>query len=334
MAGADRELAEAVAALSASAMRRHGRTFFLASLLLGPRRQGVEALYRVCRHIDDIADEPCADGGGGDPASRRAALDALDAALGEGRGEAPCARVVLRLRDRCGLPVAAVRRLIAAAREDLQPQRPRDFDDLLRYAFGVAGVVGLALCPLLGTRDPHAQAPAVALGVGMQLTNIARDVVADARIDRIYLPEAWAPSLCVSRLAAADPVALAQAHAAACRLLDEADAFYALAEAGMGFLPLRSRGAVRAAARMYRGIGAEVRALGADGAVRRAVVGRGRKTVLLLGLVFSRRPRFARPAPASLPAVLRAEIVQLGAVQSEVAQSEPAQSGAAKPEAA
>jgi phytoene synthase len=207
-----------------------------------------------------------------------------------------------------------VRRLIAAAREDLQPQRPRDFDDLLRYAFGVAGVVGLALCPVLGTRDPRAQAPAVALGVGMQLTNIARDVVADARIGRVYLPEAWAPALSASRLAAADPVALAQAHTAVCRLLDEAESFYALAEAGMRFLPVRSRLAVRAAARMYRAIGAEVRALGADGAVRRAVVGRGRKAALLLGMALSRRPRFARPTPASLPTVLREEIARLEAM--------------------
>lgn len=319
MGGADPVLAEAVATLSASAMRRHGRTFFLASLLLGPRRQPVEALYRVCRHIDDIADE-AAD----DPQVRDAALAALDAALAEGCADAPCARVLLRLRDRCGLPVATVRRLIAAAREDLQPQRPQDFDALLRYAFGVAGVVGLALCPLLGTRDPRAQAPAVALGVGMQLTNIARDVVADARIGRIYLPEAWAPSLSAARLAAAEPAALAQAHAAACRLLDEAEAFYALAEAGMTFLPARSRGAVRAAARLYREIGAEVRARGANGAVRRAVVGRGRKAALLLGLAFARRPRFARPAPASLPAVLRAEIAGLEAAQAELAQSEAA----------
>lgn len=314
MAGADRELGDAVAALSASAMRRHGRTFFLASLLLGPRRQAVEALYRVCRHIDDIADE-AAD----DPRIRDATLAALDAALGEARDDLPCARVVLRLRDRCGLPVAAVRRLIAAAREDLQPQRPRDFDALLRYAFGVAGVVGLALCPLLGARDPRAHAPAVALGVGMQLTNIARDVVADARIGRLYLPEAWAPSLGAARLAAADPAALAEAHAAVCRLLDEAEAFYALAEAGMRYLPTRSRWAVRAAARMYRAIGAEVRALGAQGAVRRAVVGRGRKTALLLGVAVSRRPPFARQPPASLPAVLRAEIAGLQAAQSEAA---------------
>jgi 15-cis-phytoene synthase len=308
MARADPALTDALASLSASAMRRHGRTFFLASLLLGSRRRGIEALYRLCRHIDDIADDDHKP-----VEARRCALRDLDDALRREDRAVPWVRVALRLRDAHGLRIAGLHRLIEEAARDLEFRRPQSFDDLLRYAFGVAGVVGWMLCPMLGARDPEAVAPAVALGIGMQLTNIARDVVVDARIGRIYLPQDWAPRLSLSAVSVAEPETLYEAHAAALRLLDEAETFYALAERGMPLLPAPPRWSIRAAARMYREIGARVRELGAAGATRRAIVDPWRKSALLIATASGRAPRFARPALPGLPAVLRDELERLGA---------------------
>ncbi len=306
MARADPILADALQSLSSSAMRRHGRTFFLASLMLGSRRRGVEALYRLCRHIDDIADDDR------EPADvRRQALRDLDHALRHEDQGVPCVRIAVRLRDAHGLRLAGLHRLIDEAGRDLEFRRPQDFDALLRYAFGVAGVVGWMLCPMLGARDPRAIAPAVALGVGMQLTNIARDTVADARIGRIYLPQEWVPGLTLSALSAVDPDSLREAHAARVRLLDEAERFYALAERGMSLLPAPPRWSIRAAARMYRDIGRRVRALGAGRAAERAVVGRWRKSALLIASAGGRAPQFACPAPPLLPAALIEELERL-----------------------
>jgi 15-cis-phytoene synthase len=308
MARADPVLTHALESLSASAMRQHGRTFFLASLLLGSRRRGIEALYRLCRRIDDIADD---DREGVE--ARRFALRELDDALRREDVSVPCVRVAVRLRDAHGLRIAGLHRLIEEAAQDLDFQRPQTFDDLLRYAFGVAGVVGWMLCPMLGAGDSRAIAPAVSLGIGMQLTNIARDVVADARIGRIYLPQDWAPTLSLPALSAAEPETLREAHAVALHLLGEAEIFYALAERGMPLLPAPPRWSIRAAARMYREIGAQVRELGAAGATQRAVVDPWRKSTLLIATASGCRPRFARPAPSNLPAVLRDELERLDA---------------------
>lgn len=309
MAHADLPLTQALESLSASAMRRHGRTFFLASLLLGSRRRGIEALYRLCRYVDDIADDDRES-----TEMRRRMLRHLDDALRNENAAVPFARVALRLRDAHGLRLAGLHRLIDEAERDLDFQRPQTFDDLLRYAFGVAGVVGWMLCPMLGTRDPRAMSPAVALGIGMQLTNIARDVFEDARIGRMYLPQDGSPSLSLSALCAAQPDALRDAHVATLCLLDEAEAFYALAERGMSLLPTPPRWSIHAAARMYRDIGSRVRELGATGVTQRAVVGPWRKSTLLIAAASGRTPYFARPAPADLPAVLRDEIERLGAM--------------------
>jgi 15-cis-phytoene synthase len=317
-------------ALAGSAMRKHGRTFFLASLLLGERRGPIEALYRLCRHIDDIADGDAVDEetygrdfgnavrekatladdalGSDEPAMR---LSALDRALREEDMRVAFVRIALRLRDAHGLPLAGLHRLIDEARGESDFQRPQDADALWRYAFGVAGVVGWMLRPLLGVRDPAATSAAVALGIAMQATNIARDVVEDAAIGRVYLPHAWAPSVDPAGLLRRNAAAWAEAHAATCRLLAAADGFYALAERGMPAIPSRPRFAIRAAARMYRDIGRLTLQRSVAGMGTRAVVSGVRKTALLAAVALGRPPRFGAPALDELPQVLRDEISAL-----------------------
>ena len=65
----------------------------------------------------------------------------------------------------------------------------RNFDDLYRYCYLVASVVGLTTIHVFGFRDPRAVALAEKCGIAFQLTNIIRDVREDALDGRIYLPE-------------------------------------------------------------------------------------------------------------------------------------------------
>jgi 15-cis-phytoene synthase len=303
--------------LAASAMRKHGRTFFLASTMLGEPRRPIEALYRLCRYVDDIADgdttradAPTKQAGGVRAADR---LQALNRALSVGDERSPFVRSALLLHTVHGLPLAGLHRLIDEALREQDFHRPQDADALWRYAFGVAGVVGWMLCPLLGVRDPKATPAAVALGIAMQLTNIARDVCEDAALGRVYLPHDLAPSLDAASIVRGDPMTLAQAHAARLRLLDTAEAFYALAETGMSAIPPRPRVAIRAAARMYRDIGAKVRVLGVAKIHTRAVVSGRRKAVLLAAI--GRQPKFGAPAFQELPLVLREELAILDSLR-------------------
>ena len=72
---------------------------------------------------------------------------------------------------------------------DVADTRYRTFDDLFAYCYRVAGVVGLIMCHVMGVRDDRALVPAVHLGIGMQLTNVCRDVAEDWDRGRLYLPE-------------------------------------------------------------------------------------------------------------------------------------------------
>ena len=70
---------------------------------------------------------------------------------------------------------------------DLTTSRYPTFDDLSRYCYRVAGVVGLICLHIFGTNDPRAKDYAVNLGTAFQLTNILRDLGSDADRGRIYL---------------------------------------------------------------------------------------------------------------------------------------------------
>ena len=62
-------------------------------------------------------------------------------------------------------------------------------DDLYPYCYRVASAVGLCCIEVFGYTDPRARDYAVNLGMALQLTNIVRDVGADARAGRVYLPQ-------------------------------------------------------------------------------------------------------------------------------------------------
>jgi phytoene synthase len=101
---------------------------------------------------------------------------------------------------------------------------------------------------LMGVKDRAAGRHAVALGVAMQLTNIARDVREDAERGRSYLPG-------ITSVFDADPEAV---RASVRQILDLAESQYDVALEGLRYLPWRCRTAIRVALEAYREIGREI----------------------------------------------------------------------------
>ena len=163
------------------------RSFRWASAFLSPmQRQRVAALYAFCRAVDDLADADWAT-----PEAQRD-LDRLQAALeAEPEGSSLWPAEYLWFRElclECGISFSIVRELLVGMRSDLDVVRVRSDRELVRYCYRAAGTVGLMMCAVLDVRDQRALRHAIDLGIGMQLTNIARDVLEDAETCRVYLP--------------------------------------------------------------------------------------------------------------------------------------------------
>jgi len=116
---------------------------------------------------------------------------------------------------------------------------------------------------VMGAERPGTLDRACDLGLAFQLTNIARDVVEDAAIGRVYLPADWlAEEGIVGIQGVLDPQQRDALARVAARLVAAAEPYYTSALGGIGELPLRCAWSIATARGIYRQIGRKVRMQG------------------------------------------------------------------------
>jgi len=250
---------------SRAAIQKGSKSFAAAAALFDAQtRADAEMLYAWCRHCDDVIDgqvlghgmSPVTDG----PARLEALYAQTRAAMA---GETPTDPVFAAFRTvalRRGIPERYALDMIDGFAMDVNGRRYATLDELLEYCWGVAGVVGTMMALVMGVRpdDLPTLRRAQDLGLGFQLTNIARDIVEDARNDRVYVPGDWLEALDVPVGAVADPAHRGAVAVLARRLVEAAEPYYASARWGLRDLPVRSAWAIAAARGVYRQIGLDV----------------------------------------------------------------------------
>ena len=309
---------EAIVATAKESIGRGSKSFAAASRLFAPAtRQRAWLLYAWCRACDDLADGQ--DHGHGmavvsDPQARLALLTArTDAALaGQWVGD-PAFDALRIVAAETALPPAFTRDHIAGFALDAADWRPQTHDDLMRYCYHVAGVVGCMMAVVMGVSpdDDATLDRACDLGLAFQLANIARDVGEDASVGRCYLPVAWLDEMGIPVAQLMAPEHRPKLARLGQRLGDLAAAYEQSARYGTPALGFRSAWAVLAAAGIYGGIGREVARRGGAAWDRRVTTSGWQK----LGWIIRARAESARrrtlyPATPRDPALWRRPIAQ------------------------
>lgn len=260
-------------------MARHARTFYWASRLMpAAQRRDIESLYAFCRYIDDTADESDS------PDATSAALTKIEEDLMHGASDLPPVREFLAVARRRRIDVDCGILLVRGAASDRGAVRIADEGELLRYSYRVASTVGLMFSAIVDVHGRNALAHAIDLGLAMQLTNIARDVVEDFHRDRIYLPRTWIdPERVAVAITTRDAAARRETRAAIVRLVRLAGTYYRSADAGMRYLPGWSRWAALTASRAYEAIGERVLRRGEEFWDSRTSIGAAAKLLHTLG---------------------------------------------------
>ena len=259
-------------------MQGGSKTFFAASRLLPMRvRAAAIALYAFCRVADDLVDQ------GGDAQANlsilKQRLDLIYAGTPTDAVEDHALALVVQHHQ---LPRLFLDALLEGFAWDAQGRRYQTMEDLQAYAARVAATVGGMMCWIMGRQSSTTLARACELGVAMQLTNIARDVGADAALGRSYLPRRWLIEAGVQPEEwLANPESSAGIQIVVARLLTEADRLYKQSQHGIAALPPDCRAAILAASMIYREIGVQLRREGLDSVHHRTVVSTTRKLVLL-----------------------------------------------------
>ena len=264
-------------------IREGSKSFrFSSNLFDQTTRERAWLLYSWCRACDDLADGQTLGHDAAAPSDpeRRIAFirETTDRALaGEQVGMAPfdALRVV---SAECGIPRRFIRDHLDGFALDADGWRPQSEDDLLRYCYHVAGAVGCMMAIVMGVSPDEEETldRAADLGIAFQLANIARDIVEDHGVGRLYLPADW---LGDGGMEPGDRAALA---AIARRLAALVADYEASARVGAARLPFRSRWAVLAAANIYGDIARKVVARGERAWDSRTVVHKPAKLVFLV----------------------------------------------------
>jgi phytoene synthase len=165
-----------------------GSSFYYAFLFLPPpKRAAITAFYAFCREVDDVVDEMRDPG----VAATKLAWWRQEVAQSfAGTPSHPVMQALLPYTSVHGITADHLQAVITGCQMDLDQTRHLDFIGLQRYCDLVAGVVGEVAARIFGHTQPATLDYAHRLGLALQLTNIIRDVGEDARMGRIYLPQA------------------------------------------------------------------------------------------------------------------------------------------------
>ena len=164
--------------------RSRAKNFYYSFVLLPhEQRDAMCAIYAFMRYCDDLSDEPGAS---------RERLEQWRCALVDalaGKFDAyPAWPAFHDTVQRYRIPHEYFFQMIEGVMSDLEPRDFRSFEDLYRYCYQVASVVGMTIIHIFGFDSPDALPLAEKCGVAFQLTNILRDIGEDAGRGRVYLP--------------------------------------------------------------------------------------------------------------------------------------------------
>ena len=200
-------------------------------------------LYAFCRILDDIADEKT------DLDSKIKRFDKMRNFL-EKNYDADNKEIyssddnekiihdIITLAKNNNIKKIILEDLVDGIETDLKKRiHIRSVKDLLIYSYRVAGTVGLMMSKILMVNDRRALKGAIDLGVAMQLTNIARDVIEDQKMNREYIKPDFENIQATLKLA---------------------DMFYESSFSSIQKIPFRYKFSIIVARRIYRQIGRKI----------------------------------------------------------------------------
>ena len=275
-------------------LKKYGSSFFWASQFLGKDLSNqIARLYKFCRYVDNIADS--------DAPNRESILKNIKYHLtNDGKENQPIVvKEFKELVDESSISIDAADDLMNGMLGDQNFTEVKDETELLKYCHAVAGTVGVMVQKILNCKDDESAYFAIDLGVAMQLTNIARDVLEDAVTGRKYIPRTWL-DVRPERIAMKDVEDFEIVSRAIERIVSLADQYYHSALIGIHYIPIKSRIAIAIALRLYREIGIKLVQGGSKWWKGRTIVNNTTKVKLSLYSLFDLFPLEIKPHDKNL----------------------------------
>jgi phytoene synthase len=239
---------------------QHGKTYYLATLLLPPaKRPFVHALYGFARYADEIVDDLASTLS---DAQKAEALEKWGASviadIKSGKSHDHIGAALVDTVKRFDIPISYFEAFLKSMQMDLTITQYQSYEDLMEYVYGSAAVIGLQMLPILGTLSDEAYVAAEKLGVAFQLANFIRDVGEDLDRGRVYLPLQELARHGVTRQMLEERSLTPEIKSALKEQIARVRQLQAEASSGIKLLSPESRACIEAASELYCGIVDEV----------------------------------------------------------------------------
>ena len=211
-------------------LSKHAKSFNWAGFFLSKETyKKCSFLYDFCRTLDDIADEEI-----NLEAKRKKFLDFKSNFKNKNYSDY-IIKNIWELLEKENISSKIAEDLFDGVESDLQDEvKINNKKELFVYSYRVAGTVGLMMSKILKVKHKDSLKGAIDLGIAMQLTNIARDVVEDKKRNRFYIKHDFNSIK---------------------ETIEIADTFYESSFPAIKAVPLASRFSIMVARRVYRKIG-------------------------------------------------------------------------------
>ena len=242
----------------------HGKTYYLATLLLPPaKRPFVHALYGFARYADEIVDDLASILTEEEKAnSLKEWGDGVLADIRSGKSKDHVGSALVDTVKRFNIPIAHIEAFLNSMKMDLTITEYHSYEDLCEYVYGSAAVIGLQMVAVLGTNSDtdikEANIAAEKLGIAFQLANFIRDVGEDLDRGRIYLPITELQAHGVTREMLENRIVTLQIKSALKEQIRRVRILKEESATGIKLLSADSRSCIEAASELYCGIVDEV----------------------------------------------------------------------------
>jgi phytoene synthase len=232
-------------------LKKHAKSFYFAGLLLDKQTlHDASVLYAFCRQLDDAADIE-------DMSEKSVKLQQLITDYRTDHSQNEINIAFKELKKQYQLNNQFIDDLILGVSSDLQFKQPKDLKELIFYSYQVAGTVGGLMARILGATNEKAWRFAIDLGIGMQLTNISRDIKEDALNNRIYLPQDQLGSD-IDATTILNPEHKTKVYHVTKEILTTADKYYQSGFSGIYYIPKKNKFSIFIAGMLYQSIGNKV----------------------------------------------------------------------------
>lgn len=244
----------------------HGKTYFLATLLLPKaKRPFVHALYGFARYADEIVDDLASQLSVKEKAKELNTWGSkVLSDLKKGNSQDAVGRALIDTVTRFDIPHEYFEAFLHSMEMDLTVQEYETYEDLMKYVYGSAAVIGLQMVPILGPLHADAYESAKTLGIAFQLANFIRDVGEDLDRSRVYLPKKELQNFGVDRKMLESRVLTPEIVEALKFQIARVKRLQVQAAPGIQLLEPSSRPCIQAASTLYCGIVEEVEKINYD----------------------------------------------------------------------